>query len=308
MRAKDDGGETRRRCAGETRRRCVGSSGGSSGAAGGCQSVLDTWDDGFLHPCHIVLDGRHGLAQTDQEPYVGIVLDEGSNRLAGIVADKRCDGTVAVLRLQSVMIGKGLAEDDVIEHLDDPDATAVSLMGEKREHVNVLLECRVIDFQGKGIVLQLHQRGKGMTVPEVERVILVLYHHVQVLHPFLLVVEPREVLWRVGVFIDAMPWQIDRLLQSDARAAHDHAWRFLDGLLRCHRNKLNKAARLTNAVCQLHTAIDDTCGIVTCYHDAFCILGYCIAFSRSLAGITQRNLAVRFLGSHGTTHFSKLFL
>ena len=296
MRAKDDGGETRRRSV------------GSGGAAGGCQSVLDAWDDGFLHPCHIVLDGCHGLAQTDQEPYVGIVLDEGGNRLAGIVADKRRNGTVAILRLQTIMIGKGLAEDDVIEHLDDPDAAAVSLMGEKREHVNVLLESRVIDLQGEGIVLQLHQRGEGMTVPEVERVILVLYHHVQVLHPFLLVVEPREVLWRVRVFIDAMARQIDRFLQSDARAAHDHAWRFLDGLLRCNRNILNEATRLSDAVCQLHTAIDDTCGVVTCYHDAFCVLGYRITFSRSLASIAQRNLAVRFLGSHGTTHFAKLFL
>ena len=206
------------------------------------------------------------------------------------------------------MVGKGFAEDDVIEHLDDPDTTAVSLMGEKREHVNVLLESRVINLQGEGIVLQLHQRGEGMTVPEVERVILVLYHHVQVLHPFLLVVEPREVLWRVRVFIDAMPRQIDRFLQSDAGAAHDHAWRFLDGLLRWHRNKLNKAARLTNAVCQLHTAVDNARGVVACYHDAFCVLGYRIAFSRSLAGITQCNLVVRFLGGHGTTHFAKLFL
>ena len=95
-------------------------------------------------------------------------------------------------------------------------------MCQKREDVLVLLERLLIDFQGEGVVFEFDQRGKGVAVPQVQRVVLVLDHHVKILHPLLLVVEPREVLWRIGILINGMSRQIDGLLQSDARTAHHH--------------------------------------------------------------------------------------
>ena len=119
---------------------------------------------------------------------------------------------MAVLRLQSVMVSKRFAENDVIEHLDNPNAAPVGLVRQERKYFLVLLECLFIYFQSEGIVLQFHQRGKGMTIPQVERIVFVLYHHVEVFHPFRLVVEPREVLRRIGILVDGMAREIDGLL------------------------------------------------------------------------------------------------
>ena len=127
-----------------------------------------------------------------------------------------------VLRLQTVVVGERLTQNDVIEHLDNPDATTVSLMGQEGEYLLVLFEGLFVHLHGKGIVFQFHQRGKRMPVPEVQRIELVLHHHVEVPDPLFLIVEPREVLGCVRVFIDGMSWQILRLLQSDAGAAHHH--------------------------------------------------------------------------------------
>ena len=77
-------------------------------ATAGGQSVTNAWNDGLLHPRHIVVDGSHGLTQTHQETHVGIFLHEGGDGLAGVVADERRDGAMAVLRLQTVMVGEGL--------------------------------------------------------------------------------------------------------------------------------------------------------------------------------------------------------
>ena len=102
------------------------------------------------------------------------------------------------------MVGKGFAENDIIEHLYDPDATFVSLVGQEREYLLVFLEGFLIDLKCKGIVFQFDERCKRVTVPQVEGVHLVLYQHIEIFRPLLFVVEPREVLWRIGIFIDLM--------------------------------------------------------------------------------------------------------
>ena len=215
---------------------------------------------------------------------------------------------MAVLCLQTVVVGEGLAQDDVVEHLDDPDAAAVGLMGEEGEHVHVLLEGLVVYLQGEGIVLQFHQRGKGMSVPEVERVVFVFYHHVEVLHPFCLVVEPGEVLGSIGIFVDAVAGQIDCLLQTYAGAAHHHSWCFLDGLWRWHRNILNETAGLSDAVCQLHAAIDDTRGIVTNDLDTFLVLGEGVPFGSTTVSVRQHDVVVGLLAGDRTAHLLQLLL
>ena len=83
--------------------------GGNIRSTAGLQSILDTRDDGFLHPFHVVVDGGHGFTQTHQQSHVGIFLDKGCYRFARIVADQGRDWTVTVLCLQSVVVGKGLA-------------------------------------------------------------------------------------------------------------------------------------------------------------------------------------------------------
>ena len=123
----------------------------------GLQTILDARDNRLLHPCHVILDGGHCFTETDEQTDIGIILNEGGDALAGVVADERCDRTMTVLCLQTVMVSKRLAQDDIIEHLDNPDATTVCLMGKEREYFLILLECLFVHLQGKGIVLQLHQ-------------------------------------------------------------------------------------------------------------------------------------------------------
>ena len=120
------------------------------------QSFFDTRNNRLLHPRHIVLNRRHSFTKAYQQADVGILLDEGGNALAGIVGNQWRDGTMAVLRLQPVMVGKGLAQDDVIEHLDDPDTAFIGLMSQKGKNLFVLLKCFFVHLQRKGIILQFH--------------------------------------------------------------------------------------------------------------------------------------------------------
>ena len=194
------------------------------GTARSLQTVLDTGDDGLCHPFDVRLDARHGLTQTNEEAHPRVFLHEGGNRLARVVADERRNRTVAVLRLQSVVVGKGLREDDVVEHLDDADAAPVGLIHQKSEHLLILLHRSIVNFGCERIVLQLHQRGKRMAVPQVDGVHIVLGQQVKIAYPEVAVVEPREVLRRVRVLIDAVAWQVDRLLQPHTSAAKLHLW------------------------------------------------------------------------------------
>ena len=202
---------------------------------------------------------------------------------------------MTILCLQSVMVCEGLAQDDVIEHLNDPDASLVSLMSQEREYFLVLLEGLLVHFQGKRIILQLHQRCEGVTVPEVERVHLVLHQHVEVFYPLCFVVEPWEILWGIGILINCMPRQINSLLQSDAGATHHHSWGFCDGLY------IQRTCRL-DALSQFHTTVDDTRSVITRHSDALFVFGYCVSFCCSAVCVRKRNLAVCFLGADGITH------
>ena len=157
---------------------------------------------------------------------------------------------MAVLRLQPVVVGEGLAKYNIVEHLDDPDAPAPGLAGDEVVHLLVLTVGLLVHLEGEGIVLEPDERGEGVAVPEVERVELALHHHVEVAQPRRLVVEPGEVLPCVGIFVDGMSGQVDGLLQSDARAAHHH--------LRCFANGVHvQPPLLPYLVGILHGAVDD---------------------------------------------------
>ena len=203
--------------------------GGRVGAARGGQPILDAGDDGLGHPLDVGVDARHGLAQAYQESHVGIFLHEGGDAFSGVVGYQWSDGTVAVLGLDAVMVGEGLRYDDVVEHLYHADAPALGLGGEKREHLLVLEHRRIIHLRGEGIVVELHQRGEGVPVPQIHRVHVVRGQHVEVSQPEVLVVEPREVLGGVGVFVHTVTWQVDGFLESYAGTAQLHLGHFSEG-------------------------------------------------------------------------------
>ena len=198
------------------------------GPSEGSQPVLDTGNDGLRHPLHIILIGIHGLTETDKEADMRITLDEGGDALARIVTQQRCDRPVTVLRLDAVMVGERLGDDDVVEHLYDLDAAASRLPREEVVHLLVLTERGTVNLHSERIILQAHEGGKRMAVPEIERVHLVVDEHVEVTRPQRLVIEPREVLRGVRILIDLMAGQVSRLLQADTRAAQHHA-----GVLGC---------------------------------------------------------------------------
>ena len=135
------------------------------GSAGCLQSVLYSWNDGFVHPFYVVFYTRHRLAQAYEEAHIGIILDECRDALACVVGNERRDWPVAVLCLYAVMVGKGFRYDDIIEHLYHSDAAFLCFCGQKGEHLLVLLHRGIVHLGGEWIVLQLDKRGKGVSVP-----------------------------------------------------------------------------------------------------------------------------------------------
>jgi len=131
------------------------------------ESVFHTRNNGFGKPLHIIFIRIHGFAQTHQQAHVGVLFDECRNRLTGVVADERRDGTVTILRFQSVMIGKRFRQENIVEHLNHKDTALVGLLGQEREYLFVLFKGSLIDLQCKRILLELHQRSKRVTVPQV---------------------------------------------------------------------------------------------------------------------------------------------
>ncbi len=99
------------------------------------------------------------------------------------------------------MLGKRLGKKNVIEHLYHKDTTLVSLIGNERVHLLILLESLIVHFYCKRIVLKLDKRCKRMAVPQIKGVHAIGHKHIQVLHPQFLIVEPREVVRSVRIFI-----------------------------------------------------------------------------------------------------------
>ena len=237
------------------------------GSSQSLQTVLDTRNNGLGHPLHIILVGIHRLTETDKQAYIRIFLDEGSYRLAGIITDERSDRTVTVLCLQAIMIGKRLREDDVVEHLNDEDATSVSLPGQKREHLFVLLESGLIHLESERIILQFDERSKRMTVPEIKRIHLVVYEHIKILNPLFLVIEPREVLWGIRVFVNLMARQINGFLQTNTSTTEHHFRRIL-----LHQRHIERTM-LSHVFCYFVTAVDDSRTVISLQQDLLSLAG-----------------------------------
>ncbi len=251
------------------------------GSARSLQSVFDAGNDGFLHPHHVVLNRCHGLAETNQKAHFRVFLYKGSDGLTGIVANQRRDRTVAVLRLQSIMVGKGFRQDDIIEHLDDANTATVSLIHQEAKHLLILLHGGIVNLRGERIVIQFHQRGKGMTVPKIHRVHIVSGQHVKIFNPKGFVVEPREVLRRIRIFVYPMTGQIDRLLQSHTGTAKHHLGSLGDG------GKTFVGTVHQIVFLQTVHAIDNARSVITRNGNLLTLLFYSKALGRSTTGNPQ---------------------
>ena len=130
--------------------------------------------------------------------------------------------------LDAVVVGKGFRHQDVVEHLDDPDAALGCFGGQEGEHFLVLLHGGVIHLRCEGIVVEFHQRSKGVAVPQKHGVHVVCGEHVKIFYPQFFVVEPWEVFRCIGIFVNLMPRQVISLLQSDAAASYFHLRSFGD--------------------------------------------------------------------------------
>ncbi len=62
-----------------------------------------------------------------------------------------------------------------------------------------------------------------MAVPEIEGIQAVVGHRIEILCPEGFIIEPGEVLWRIGIFVRAASGQQSRFLQADTGAAEVHA-------------------------------------------------------------------------------------
>ena len=130
-------------------------------------------------------------------------------------------------------------------------------MGQERENFLVQTEGLLINLHGKGVILQPHERGKGVSVPQIDRVHAILDQHIEVLHPQLLIIEPREGLGRVGIFVDRAPGQVVGLLHTDAGASQHH----LGGILEVRRS--GQLAGSLRAVNHLTATIEQAVAIFT---------------------------------------------
>ena len=179
------------------------------------------------------------------------------------------------------MVGKGFRQDDIIEHLDDADAATVSLINEEREHILILLHGGIIYLWCERIIVQFHQRGKGMTVPKIHRIHIIGGQHVKIFNPKGFIVEPREVLGRIRIFVDPMTGQIDRLLQSHTGTAKHHLGSFGDG------GKTFVGTVHQIVFLQTVHAIDNARTVITRNDNLLALLFYSKALGRSTTGNPQ---------------------
>ena len=231
------------------------------GPAEGFQTVLDSRDDCLGEPFDVIIVCIHGLTETHQQSHIGIFLDESGYRLPRIVAYQRRDRAVAVLRLYPIVVGEGLADDNIVEHLDDINSPSRCLLGEKGEHFLVFREGGAIDFDSERIVFQSHQRRKRMSVPQIQRVHPVVDEHVEVPYPQLFIVEPREILGCIRILIDPMPGQIGCLLKSHTSPTKHHF-----GCIADHSGHL-QAPRPARSVGNFVTSVNHAAAVVA--HDAY---------------------------------------
>ena len=94
-----------------------------------------------------------------------------------------------------------------------------------------------------------------MAVPQINGVHLVVYKHVEILNPLLLVVQPRKEFGRVGIFVNHSARQKIRFLNADARSAQNHL-----GSLTTICRKVEVLLGDV-VVCQLNTAVESSAAV-----------------------------------------------
>ncbi len=187
--------------------------------AGGFHAIPHAPEDDIGHPAGLRLLFLQGLAQTGHETDVGEFAHECGDGFPGVIRGEIVPGVE--LGGEAVAFGERLGDEDAVELLHQPDATAVTLGGEPAKHPDVAGEDFVIHLNCLRVVRQAHERGERVAVPQVERVHPEVGKVVEVSGPARLVVEEREFLRRVGVFVNPSAGEIGGLLHANARAPQD---------------------------------------------------------------------------------------
>ncbi|CDA83391.1 unknown [Bacteroides sp. CAG:754] len=149
------------------------------------------------------------------------------------------------------MFSKRFRENDIIEHLNNENTTLVRFFRKEREHLLIFLECFLVHFQCKRIIFQFHQRRKRVSVPEIQGIHTVGNQHIQVFNPLFLIIEPRETLGRIGIFINTVSRQISHFLQTDTSTTKHH----FRPVLQFFR-KVQFAFRIVHTVYQFTASVD----------------------------------------------------
>ena len=115
-----------------------------------------------------------------------------------------------------------------------------------------------------------------MSVPQIYGIHIIGSQHIQILDPQVLIVEPREVLRGIGIFIDTMFGQDKRLLHTDTSTAHLHLRCIGDG---CQPLQIPMHEEI---LLQSVGSVDSSGSVVTGYHHLLPLLGDGESLSRFL--------------------------
>ena len=188
--------------------------------ARGLHAVEHARQNRLRRPRDLIARALQRFAEAEHQADVRILLHEFRDGLARVIGDER--RRRGKLRRDAVRFGERFGDENVVEHLHEPDAALVAFLREPAELLLIFLENIVRHFDRVGIILEPHERRERMAVPEIQRVHAVRREEIEILAPELLVVEPREQFRRVGILVNFSARQDERLLHPDARAAQGH--------------------------------------------------------------------------------------
>ena len=187
------------------------------GQTGCLDTILHSGNDRLHEPFGLRRQAAQRLAQANHQSDMRIGLDKLRDGLSGIVRHQRMN--TALMRIQAMIDRKLVGNMNIIELEHDPDTSAITLLRQPHEDLVIHLQLFLGDFQRLRIIGHLHQRRKRMSTPDIQHITTVFHHHIQVLFPLCLVIEPGETIRRDWILVGSSRRFNLRLLQSQNRAS-----------------------------------------------------------------------------------------
>src|SRR5271157_2911749 len=82
---------------------------------------------------------------------------------------------------------------NIVEVQHRPDASAVGLGGEPFQLCNIVYQVSIAEFARLGVAWKFEKKGKGVTAPEINRIVAIPGKLIEIVFHELAIVEPREV-------------------------------------------------------------------------------------------------------------------